>query len=286
MVGNGLRPDIWQAFKTRFSIPEIVEFYGATEGNVAMANTDGKIGAVGRIPAYMDRLFNIKVVRFDVETESHPRGPDSLMIECAPGETGEAIGKIPDDPEATSGRFEGYRNQEETSRKILRDVFVKGDAWFRSGDLMRRDEQGYFYFIDRIGDTFRWKGENVATSEVAEVLSVFPGIAEANVYGVKVEGRDGRAGMAALVANGIDLNALSAHLSKHLAAYAAPLFLRLKPEIEITGTFKHRKVDYVRDGFDPGVIHEPLFFRDPEAQTYVPLDQDLYRRIVNGDVRV
>jgi fatty-acyl-CoA synthase len=284
-VGNGLRPDIWQSFKDRFHIPEIVEFYGATEGNVAMFNVDGKVGSVGRIPPYLNKVFNIKIVKFDVEAEAPIRGPDGCCIESAANEQGEAIGLIPTDPKKGLGRFEGYKGASETSKKILRDVFVKGDAWFRSGDLMRRDADGYFYFVDRIGDTFRWKGENVATSEVAEVLSVFPGVREANVFGVKVPGTDGRAGMVALVGENLDLRGLAQHATAHLPSYAVPIFLRLRHEIDVTGTFKHRKVDYVREGFDPKAVAEPLYFLDPLTAQYIPLDQDLHDRICSGGVK-
>src|SRR6202012_5141592 len=143
----------------------------------------------------------------------------------------------------------------DTQKKILRYVFKKGDSWFRTGDLMRRDEHGYFYFVDRIGDTFRWKGENVATSEVAEALGVIPGIKEANVYGVAVPGQEGRAGMAALVVDAtFDPKLLGVRLKDNLPAYARPVFLRVQPEMEVTGTFKQRKVELVKEGFDPATI--------------------------------
>src|SRR6202042_976401 len=165
-----------------------------------MLNYDGMVGAVGRIPSYMRRIISTRIVKFDVEHEVPVRGPDGLCIECAVDEAGEAIGEIANEPGRT---FDGYTKAADTQKKVLHDVFKKGDAWFRTGDLMRRDGLGYFYFVDRIGDTFRWKGENVATSEVAEALSAVPGIREANVYGVKVAGMDGRAGMAALVVDGL-----------------------------------------------------------------------------------
>jgi fatty-acyl-CoA synthase len=286
MIGNGLRPDIWQAFKDRFNIPNIVEFYAATEGNVVLFNADGKLGAIGRIPFYMDKVFNVKLVRFDVEHEKPVRGPDGLCVESAFDEQGEAIGMIPQDPNKPLGRFEGYKGSEDTNKKILRDVFQKGDAWFRTGDLLRKDKDGYFYFVDRIGDTFRWKGENVATSEVAEVISVFPGVHEANVYGVKVPGTDGRAGMVTLVSENLDLIALADHLTAHLPGYAVPMFLRLKSEMDITGTFKHRKVDYVTEGFDPTRVHDALYFRNPADGRYQPLDLALYDQICSGAIKL
>lgn len=286
-VGNGLRPDVWEPFQKRFGIGRIVEFYGATEGNVALTNIDGKPGAVGRIPWYLERLMPIKLIRFDVETEAPVRDERGFCIACGPGEIGEALGRIPDDPNAPLGRFEGYTSEEATEKKILRNVFEPGDAWFRSGDLLRRDAEGYFYFVDRIGDTFRWKGENVATSEVAEVLSVHPGVKEANVYGVQVPGADGRAGMASLVVDPeFDLDALYSHVQRQLPAYARPLFVRLQPELEITGTFKHRKVDLVREGFDPDAVKEPLYLADAAKGCFVPLDAGLCERIRSGELRL
>jgi fatty-acyl-CoA synthase len=284
ITGNGLRPEIWKKFQERFAIPRIVEFYGATEGNVSMLNYDGTIGAVGRVPDYLEWLLPTRVVRFDVEREMPVRGPDGLCIECGPDEAGEAVGRI----SMRAGRnFEGYTKAADTEKKILRDVFAKGDAWFRTGDLMRRDEHGYFYFVDRIGDTFRWKGENVATSEVAEALASVPGIREANIYGVKVPGADGRAGMAALVVDGsFDIAGLAQKLDGHLSAYARPVFLRLQPEIEVTGTFKQRKVDLVREGFDPSSIADPLYWFDPLTHRYEKLDAARYAEIVGDRVKL
>ena len=285
--GNGLRPDIWTAFQSRFKLPHILEFYGATEGNVVLVNLDGKPGAVGRIPNFLKNKFAIEVIRFDVEREETGRGPDGRCIRTEPNEVGEVIGQILNDPERPSQRFEGYADAAENEHKILRDVFEEGDAWFRTGDLMRRDEDGYFYFVDRIGDTYRWKGENVATSEVSEVLTVFPGVRDANVYGVAVPGYEGRAGMAALVADkDLDLEALARHVSAHLPAYARPLFLRLQEEPAVTMTFKQKKVELVGQGFDPSVIDDPLYFNDLEAGAFAPLDATLHARIRNGEIRL
>jgi fatty-acyl-CoA synthase len=283
VTGNGLRPEIWRAFQERFVIPRIVEFYGATEGNVSMLNYDGTVGAVGRVPEYLEWLLPSRVVRFDVEKEMPVRGPDGLCIECGPNEAGEALGGI----SKRAGReFEGYTVKAESDKKMLRDVFRHGDVWFRTGDLMRRDEHGYFYFVDRIGDTFRWKGENVSTSEVGGALAAVPGIREANVYGVTVPGLDGRAGMAALVVDGdFNLEALPAQL-KALPHYARPIFLRLSPRIEVTGTFKQRKVDLVREGTDPSAIADPLYFLDAESGKYERLTPERYAAIVEGRVKL
>ncbi len=285
-IGNGLRPEIWPAFQSRFGIAKIVEFYGATEGNVALINGDGKVGSIGRVPNYMRKAMPTYVVKFDLETEQPVRDPATgFCIECKPGEAGEAIGKIV--PGEARTNFEGYSKGSDTQKKILTDVFEKGDRWFRTGDLLKRDELGYFYFVDRIGDTFRWKGENVATSEVAEALSVFPGVKEANVYGVKIGDLDGRAGMASLVTGPeFDLSKLPAYLETQLPAYARPLFIRLSPEIEITGTFKHRKVELVKEGFDPATIPDPLYWMNPETKAYEPLDGVTYGKLQSGAIKI
>ncbi len=283
ITGNGLRPEIWREFQERFAISRIVEFYGATEGNVSMLNYDGTVGAVGRVPDYLEWLLPSRTVRFDVENEMPVRGQNGLCIECGPDEVGEALGGV----STRAGReFEGYTNRADSEKKMLRDVFRKDDLWFRTGDLMRRDGLGYFYFVDRIGDTFRWKGENVSTGEVGEALAAVPGILEANVYGVSVPGLDGRAGMASLVVDGaFSLSALPQCL-KRLAQYARPIFLRLSPRIEVTGTFKQRKVDLVREGFDPSTISDPLYFREPASGKYEQLTTDQYNEILAGRIRL
>ena len=168
--GNGLRRDVWEAFQSRFGIPQILEFYAATEGSFSLYNAEGKPGAIGRIPSYLAHRFPVALVKFDVDTGAPARGPDGFCVRCAPDEPGEAIGKIA----AGVGRFEGYTDAEASAKKVLRNVFAEGDAWYRTGDLMRRDRAGFFYFVDRVGDTFRWKGENVSTGEVEEVIAACP----------------------------------------------------------------------------------------------------------------
>ena len=188
----------------------------------------------------------------------------------------------------TRGReFEGYTNKADSDRKMLRDVFRNGDIWFRTGDLMRRDEYGYFYFVDRIGDTFRWKGENVATSEVSANLGRVAGVREASVYGVHVPGAEGRAGMASLVVDAdFDITTLAAQLKPRLPPYARPIFLRLSPRIDVTGTFKQRKIDLVREGFDPAAIADPLYWLDPATGSYEPLTPERYADIAEGLVKL
>lgn len=287
--GNGLRPDVWVPFRDRFGIAEIREYYAATEGNCTIFNFDSKPGAVGRIPWFLKSKFPIKVVRFDVETEQPVRGGDGFCIECPDDEPGEMIGQIVNDPEKPAARFEGYADKAATEKKILRDVFEKGDAWFRTGDLTRRDADGYFFFVDRIGDTFRWKGENVSTNEVSERLTGFPGLVESTVYGVAVPGQDGRAGMISLIVEKpaeFDLAGFREHVCAQLPDYARPLFVRFRTALDMTGTFKQRKVDLVGDGFDPARIADPLYFHDAAQKRFVPLDAELHRRIVSGELRL
>jgi fatty-acyl-CoA synthase len=281
--GNGLRPDVWKGFKERFRIPHILEFYAATEGNVSLVNVEGRPGAIGRIPPFLAHRFPAALVKYDADTEAPVRDARGFCVHCAPNEVGEAVGQLLKDRSNVGSRFEGYTNEAASEDKILRHVFEPGDAWFRTGDLMRKDEQGYFYFVDRIGDTFRWKGENVATSEVSEAICAFPGVKEANVYGVVVPGTDGRAGMATIVADdGLDLVAFRTHLVDRLPEYAHPVFLRVRDDLEMTATFKHTKSALVREGYDPIAIGDALYFNDRERQAFVRLDKARYDRIQAG----
>ena len=285
--GNGLAPEIWERFKERFSIPQILEFYAATEGGVSLFNVQGKPGAIGHIPAYLSHRFAPILVAFDVENGEPARNEQGFCIRCGPNQPGEAIGKVTDDPANLGSRFEGYTNPEASEKRILRNVFETGDVWVRTGDLMRKDEQGYFYFVDRIGDTFRWKGENVATSEVSGAISAFPGVKHANVYGVSIPKAEGRAGMAAIVPEGpLDLSEFRKHLVNYLPPYARPLFLRIRNDVEVTGTFKYSKADLVRQGYDPVVTEDELYFDNAESGSFTRLDQELYERIQGGGIRL
>ncbi len=284
--GNGLAPEVWDGFKNRFSIPQIFEFYASTEGGVSLFNIQGRRGAIGHIPGYLTHRFSPALVVFDVEKGEPMRDAQGFCIRCAPNEAGEAIGKGSDDPSNIGSRFEGYTNTEASERKILRNVFELGDVWIRTGDLMRKDEQGYFYFVDRIGDTFRWKGENVATCEVAEAICAFPGVKHANVYGVTVPATEGRAGMATLVTEDeLDLAEFRRHLIDRLPPYARPLFLRIRKNMDLTGTFKYSKTDLVRQGFNPASSDDAVYFNDLELGSFMRLDQQLYERIQMGAIR-
>jgi len=285
--GNGLAPEVWNAFKERFRIPRILEFYAATEGNISLFNVQGKVGAIGHIPPYLAHRFSPALVAFDVESGEPARNKQGFCIRCASNQAGEALGKVLDDPANVGSRFDGYTTREDSEKKLLRDVFEAGDTWIRTGDLMRRDEKGFFYFVDRIGDTFRRKGENVAASEVSAAICTFPGITHANVYGVAVPGTEGRVGMAALVADDeLDLAGFRKHLASRLPPYARPLFLRIRKEVEVTGTFKYSKTELVRQGYDPIASADALYFDLLESEAFVQLDKELYDRIQSGGIRL
>lgn len=286
--GNGLRPDVWPKFVSRFSIPWVLEFYGATEGNVSLLNLDNTPGAVGRIPPIIAHRFNACVIKYNFETGEPVRGDDGLCVRADPDEVGEMLGEIRADE--ARYRFEGYAGQrEQTKKKILTDVFKPGDQWFRTGDLMRIDQDGYIFFVDRAGDTFRWKSENVSTTEVAEALSTYDGVMQANVYGVPVPGYDGKAGMAAVVLQtGCDLAALGAHLRDSLPVYARPVFLRVLAgdgENDTTGTFKFQKKRLVEQGFDISEITDTVLIADEHAG-FKPLDEATYQAIGAGQARL
>lgn len=282
--GNGLRGDVWAEFVDRFKVPSMRELYGSTEGNVSFLNLDGKVGAIGQLPRFLDKKMGAAFVKFDVESELPIRDENGFCIKAAVDEVGEVIGRISEEGRES---FQGYHDKKQTEKKILRDVFDKGDKWFRTGDLMRRDCLGYVYFVDRIGDTFRWKGENVATNEVGDVLSKFDGIDMANVYGVEVPGCDGRAGMASItLGNDVDFAELTNYLNKALPVYAVPLFLRVRTDVDTTGTFKFRKVEAVKEGFDVTRISDPIWFLDPKVKTYTPLTVKTFASICANEVRI
>ncbi len=282
-LGNGISADVWRAMVDRFGPIRVLEFYASTEGNVWLYNVEGRIGALGRLPPYLAARDPLALVKFDADAQAPKRGADGLCERCADDETGEAIGRIGGE---ASQRFEGYSDASETEKKILRDVFTPGDAWMRTGDLMRRDAEGFYHFVDRIGDTFRWKGENVATAEVARVALAQTGVEEALVLGVKVPNAEGRAGLAVIkAAASFDLVAFASGMEA-LPRYARPLFVRLVDEIAVTETHKPKRGVYMSEGFDPAVVADPLFVYDAERGRYLELDADRYDEIVSGALRI
>ena len=282
-LGNGLRGDVWPAFQARFGHPRVVEFYGATEGNAFLINRSGKVGSCGR-PLFVGPFDGLALVRYDVDADRHPRDARGHLIRCADDEVGELICRIGLLP---TERFDGYLDAAETDAKVLTNVFRTGDRYFRTGDLLRRDAEGDYFFVDRIGDTFRWKGENVSTQEVAEALVGAGGAEALTVYGVLVPGREGRAGMAAVSLrpgtpfDGADLYQRAADA---LPAYARPVFVRLCGALDRTSTMKFQKNRVVREGFGPEA--EPVFVRDDAQGTYVPLDATRRAAIGDGTLRL
>jgi fatty-acyl-CoA synthase len=276
-VGNGLQGSVWEAFQSRFGVTTILEFYAATEGGVSLYNCEGKPGAIGRVPPFLQARFPLALIRVDAETGDPLRGSDGLCQACAVDEPGEALGRLGD-----GRRFDGYTDPEASSRKVLSDVLAPGDRWFRSGDLMRRDAAGFYYFVDRMGDTFRWKGENVSTSEVAAVVRSCPGVADAVVYGVRIPGHEGRAGMAAIVpGDGCDVHHLASHVAARLPVYARPVFLRICTSLDLTGTFKHAASRLAREGYAD--CADPVWFNRRESA--IRCDADLVAAIADGRER-
>ncbi|KAF9929573.1 hypothetical protein FBU30_001468 [Linnemannia zychae] len=286
--GNGMRPDVWNRFRDRFAIPVIGEWYASTEGTGALSNYNtgpagaGAIGHRGVLARLLDK--GLKIAKFDVQTEELIRDKNGYCIECKVGEPGELLTLI-DSAEPTRD-FKGYhQNNGATNKKIITNVFTSGDKYFRTGDILRRDADGYFYFGDRVGDTFRWKSENVSTAEVSEVLSQYPDCIEVNVYGVQIPGHDGRAGMAAIVAKQtMNWDQFAAYALKNLPRYSVPIFIRKTPEIEITGTFKQRKVELVNEGIDPTVIKDEMLWLD--GHSYKPFHAAEHKRVVSGQAKL
>jgi acyl-CoA synthetase (AMP-forming)/AMP-acid ligase II len=278
MVGNGLRPDIWKAFKQRFGISKVYELYGAAEAPLIFSNLLNVDCTVGMC------LTPFAIVEYDTDADEPVRGEDGHMKKVAPGETGLLIAEI-----SERMPFVGYTEKKETERKIFRDVFEKGDHYFNCGDLVFNQGYKHIQFVDRLGDTFRWKGENVSTSEVEQVVNTLDQVDESTAYGVLIPGTDGRAGMVAIIAatpvETFDLKALADAVRKALPSYAVPKFVRFKEEFETTGTHKIKKKALRDQGFDPNVVDDPLFVLLPEGDQYQPLTGELYQEIVEGKHR-
>jgi citronellyl-CoA synthetase len=277
MIGNGLRPSIWGEFKQRFGIERITEFYASSEGNIGFTNVFNFDNTVGYSPA------TYAIVRYDLENDRPLRTKKNFLQKADKGEPGLLITEI-----SAKWPFDGYTDPAKSEAVILRNVFKKGDAWFNTGDLMRDIGFKHTQFVDRLGDTFRWKGENVSTTEVENALGTFAGIEDAVVYGVEIPGTNGRCGMAALrLAPGVELacSELAAHLDRELPAYAAPQFVRLLREVETTGTFKYKKNDLKTAAYNPLLVTDPLYVRLPGSGRFEVLDWAVYEVIQKGGHR-
>lgn len=279
IVGNGLRPDIWKAFKKRFGISKVFELYGAADGTAGFTNMLNIDCTVGWSPSVY------AMVRYDPENDAPLRDENGFMQKVELGESGLLIIEITD-----TAPFDGYTDKSANEKKIFRDVFEKGDAWYNSGDLLRDIGYRHAQFVDRLGDTFRWKGENVSTTEVEEVINSFPYVSGSTVYGASVPGTDGRAGMAAIISDtgpgNFDSRGMAAAMRDALPSYAVPIFLRFLTEFDTTATHKVKKSQLKSEGMDPSRVNGPLYVLLPDAPEYVPLTQEIYDEIVSGKYRL
>ncbi|MFY9179921.1 MAG: long-chain-acyl-CoA synthetase [Venatoribacter sp.] len=276
IIGNGLRNDIWMEFKQRFNIPHINEFYGASECNLVFTNALNLDKTAGICPLSYD------IVQYDIENDEPVRNAKGFMISIKKGQTGLLITEIND-----KQPFDGYTDEEATNKKVFRNVFKQGDAWFNTGDLVFNQGFKHVAFADRLGDTFRWKGENVATTEVESMLMDFDGIEHAVAYGVEVPNTDGRAGMASItlkVGTELDFKALTEHLREKLPVYAIPLFLRIREQEEITGTFKYRKVELKEEAYHLAKVSEPIYILTGKDAHYELMNATHETAINNGSL--
>ncbi|CAG9567342.1 unnamed protein product [Danaus chrysippus] len=286
VYGNGMRPTIWMDFVNRFGIKRVAEFYGATEGNANIVNIDSKPGAIGFISRIIPAVYPIAIIKVDEDTGEPIRDSRGLCQTAKPYEPGVFIGKIK--PNNPSRAFLGYVDKEASEKKIVRDVLEHGDSAFISGDILVADELGYLYFRDRTGDTFRWRGENVSTTEVEAAISRVADQRDAVVYGVEIPNTDGRAGMCGIVdADGtLDLEKLAKDIAKDLPKYARPIFIRIMHSMDMTATFKLRKVDLQKEGYNPNTVKDKLYYLDPKHNKYISLGPEEYEKIISGQIRL
>ncbi|CAK1591339.1 unnamed protein product [Parnassius mnemosyne] len=286
IVGNGLRPQIWQEFVDRFGVERVLEFYGATEGNSNLVNLDSKMGAIGFLSRLVSSIYPLTLVKCDEITGDILRDENGRCITCGPHEPGLLLGKI--DPKKAILTFSGYADKTASEKKMVRNVKVENDCYFNTGDILVMDHYGYFYFKDRTGDTFRWRGENVSTAEVEGVISNLVGLKDTVVYGVTIPNMEGKAGMAAIADpdNKLNLTELAKGLTSALPAYARPLFLRILPEPPLTATFKLKKKELIEQSYNPSLNSDPIYFLDQKTESYVPVSEKLYNDIVQGNVKL
>ena len=281
MLGNGLRPDVWDAFKGRFGVARICEIYGASEGNVSFLNLLNKDKTIGAA------ISKVALVQYDDDSDEIVRDGAGRCIEVPIGRPGLLLGEI-----SANTAFDGYTNPEATAGKVVHNVLKEGDRWFNTGDLVRRIDVGFalglkhFQFVDRMGDTFRWRSQNVSTNEVAEAINAHPQVNIANVYGVEVPGTEGRAGMVAFElppGEDLDLTTFRKLVEQQLPAYAQPVFIRILRTTQTTETFKLIKGDLREQAFHLDKVGEdPIYVCKPRSQHYERLDQHFYQQIIEG----
>ncbi len=282
LITVGLRGSLWEEFRNRFNINRIYEFYGATETNVGIVNIEGRPGMMGKIMGIMGA-----VVRWDPDTETLIRNEKGRCIKAKEGEEGMLLGRKNFLTNKLFLGFDGYVNKEETNKKLIKGVFHSWDEFFMTGDVVKVHKDNWISFCDRSSDSFRWRSENVATQEVENILSDFNEIEEVSVYGVKIPGEEGAAGMAACVfKEAVDGDGLSAFVIDNLPHYARPLFIRICKELPKTSTFKRIKYTLKNEGFNPNEVKDSLYFWDRHQEKYMPLNNGLYENIMNGDVKL
>jgi citronellyl-CoA synthetase len=281
IVGNGLRPGLWTPFKERFGIEKVLEFYASSEGNIAFSNIFNFDNTIGFCP------LPYKIVQFDRDNDKPVRGKDGYLREVKKGEAGLLIGEI---TEKTP--FDGYTDPAKNEACILKDVFKQGDRYFNTGDLVRDIGFNHAQFVDRTGDTFRWKGENVSTTEVENIMTGYDQLQDAVVYGVEIPNTNGRAGMASITLheghalNSLDVVRLYQFLKANIPNYAIPVFLRVKAAMETTGTFKYQKNNLKKEGFDPSLVNgEELFVLLPGTTDYTPITAEVFANIQSSKYR-
>ncbi|MDG1813240.1 MAG: long-chain-acyl-CoA synthetase [Porticoccaceae bacterium] len=280
MLGNGLRPDIWDTFRNRFGVKRITEIYGSSEGNVSLLNILNKESTIGTGSVV------VMLVKYDIENDEIVLDEDGKVIEVEPGEAGLMLGQIDD-----LYKFDGYKNADATNDKILTDLREPGDRWFNTGDLIRTVDVGFamglphYQFVDRVGDTFRWRAENVSTNEVGEILNACDQVEISNVYGVDIPGAEGKAGMAAITLTpGQQFNAaeFTEFVDRELPAFARPVFVRIEQEQDTTGTFKLFKGKLKQQAYHLDQVDEPIYVRQPKSKQYELLDRGFYEQLING----
>ncbi|XP_018058160.1 PREDICTED: long-chain fatty acid transport protein 4 isoform X2 [Atta colombica] len=283
IFGNGLRPQIWDEFVQRFKIPQVLEFYGATEGNANVMNIDNKMGAIGFFSRIIPSAYPVSLIKVDEDGEPI-RNSKGLCQICEPNEPGAFIGKIlPNNP---TRAFLGYVDKKASEKKVIHNIFTKGDSAFLSGDILVADEWGYLYFKDRTGDTFRWKGENVSTSEIEAIISNFINYRDCIVYGVEIKDTEGKAGMAAIydADETLDINKVTVDIKEQLPAYARPQFVRILTKIDLTGTFKLKKKDLQEEGYNPYKVQDKLYYLNAKLG-YQLLTLEVYDQIQQGKIK-
>lgn len=289
--GNGLRADVWSKFQARFRIKHIIELYGSTEGNCALFNSTDTVGALGFIPRWLDWIYPVVIVKTNPNSPAEPLRNEKGFCDLAPIDApGLLCSQVRND--RVDRRFDGYTDENATKKKILTNLFESGDQYFNTGDLIRRDKYGFFYWCDRLGDTFRWKCENVSTTQVEEIFSRCPDVEDVNVYGVEVPDADGRAGMAAIVVKGgtevtsFNWSRLVELMEANLPVYARPLFIRFKDVLETTVTYKHIKTSLVKEGFDLDKCgKDPVYMYVMKEKRYQLLTRDILENIKNGKIQ-